>query len=501
MQYKLSLIEIENLGPISKLRVDWQMGDILVFKGKNGTGKTTATSHLSQLLQNSSMPEPLKKGAEKGFFKAILKNEDGEDTEILHKFDKDGETLTVIMPNGHAMADAKQKTFLSRLAQDKRSFYMPDYLEVTAPQKRQEMILKLFPPEVANAMVSATNALKEARDKRRKAYGDKELQKGKAVVYDEALAAKQAVSVIALSDERATIIKRNSDFERAIEAKKELDGLIDQTAKVAVHAQSIVDLKTSTDARIEARNKRMEEEIARAKRECEEDCEAINADFDSGQKHHNSKIHEITENEKAAKERHSKATAWLNDPQNNPKPLDEIDSKINDSEAENERISNAKRIKSEHETLKTLTTVWEGLDSKCKEAEVALRVKMTEAQLPAGLGIEIDEDAILSLTLGGVPLEQSSSSERTISQLHLSLLSMGELGFIRFDGTLVDDSNMAQVMQWLKDHDYQAAIEIMERSGAKTVTYEVADRYFDLGSETPTDAAVKPIGDSPLLFD
>lgn len=441
--YKLSLVEIENLGPIDTLRVDWQTGDILVFKGRNGTGKTTATSHLSQLLQNQSIPEPLKKGTEKGFFKAILKDGHGNATEILHKFDKDGETLTVIAPNGHAMGSSVQKTFLSRLAQDKRSFYIPDYLEVSAPQKRMEMILKLIPIELANIIANDSKALKDARDKRQSAFQSMNLQKGKAVVFDEAKATLPLVDAADLAAKKQSISDHNTRFERAKEKIGEFEASAKDWAAMA----------EKTRLEIE----RLQGVMAQQK-----------------------------QNEAAALEKVKAANDWLADATSQPRDTAEIDQQLSDLAATNQAIADAKRIKGEHAELDRLKAIWMEHDQKCKDAEIALRKKMTEAQLPAGLGIEIDDDAVLSLTLKGVPIEQSSSSERTISQLHLSLLSMGELGFIRFDGTLVDDSNMATVIQWLKDHDYQAAIEIMERSGAKTVTYEVADKYFDIGgSEHP----------------
>lgn len=97
---KVQKIEIKNYMLLDKATLDLK-GCTCYVLGANNTGKSSVGSSVMRLLTNNFPDKPLKEGAEKGFVRATLEN----NQVIEYCFDEDKKKLTVIAPEGH-----KEKT-------------------------------------------------------------------------------------------------------------------------------------------------------------------------------------------------------------------------------------------------------------------------------------------------------------------------------------------------------------------------------------------------------
>ena len=94
------------------------------------------------------------------------------------------------------------------------------------------------------------------------------------------------------------------------------------------------------------------------------------------------------------------------------------------------------------------------------------KVKMIEAANLPVKGLTIDD---AGLYLDGLPFRsnQINTARRIIAGLEIQLAMMGEVRVAAFDGSLLDNKSMAEVIKWAAEKDVELFIEEVAKSSDK----------------------------------
>jgi len=212
----LKTAEFIDFGNIENLLVDFTIGDLLVIKGANGAGKSTAILGIWQILRQKFPSKPVKDGKKKGSL--VMQLEDGTKIEyIAIRQDGDSflESLTVTNPSGRALGKAEQTNYLRQLIGGTGSgFDVGDFLRALGTKPAREMLAKLSLQ--CGADLEAIERAKMKYDglfkDRTEASQKLTAQKARAVPYDAELAAKSPVDAAELSAKKSEIQAHNVKF-------------------------------------------------------------------------------------------------------------------------------------------------------------------------------------------------------------------------------------------------------------------------------------------------
>lgn len=166
---------------------------------------------------------------------------------------------------------------------------------------------------------------------------------------------------------------------------------------------------------------------------------------------------------KEKKERIEKAKAYIKDQEPiaslELKPTDEIDAKIADIEANNEKAQKWESYQRQirlHEESK-LKAEW--LDEKIEDLRSKKRLMFQEAGLPID-GLDFDDDG--NILINNIPFAQYSSAEQIKISTELATHDKPELKVLYIkDGSLLDDESMDIITKIANDRDYQIFVEIV----------------------------------------
>ena len=100
------------------------------------------------------------------------------------------------------------------------------------------------------------------------------------------------------------------------------------------------------------------------------------------------------------------------------------------------------------------------------------------ANMPEGFGFTED-----GITYNGLPLsaQQISSSAIYIAALKLASINVGNVRFLHFDASMLDNRSLQEVRDWAEKQDLQLGIELVERDIEKEeIRYEIIeDNWLD----------------------
>lgn len=144
---------------------------------------------------------------------------------------------------------------------------------------------------------------------------------------------------------------------------------------------------------------------------------------------------------------------------------EDIQNRINAAIDLNSKIETNNKAFEKRKDLETLLKKQEELNNKLQEIDELKRRVISESKLPV-TGLTFDTD---QLYYNGLPFEkaQINTAQQIIIGLQINLALLKEIKIARFDGSLLDNSNLAIVEQWAKDNGLQLFVEFVERNTDK----------------------------------
>lgn len=153
------------------------------------------------------------------------------------------------------------------------------------------------------------------------------------------------------------------------------------------------------------------------------------------------------------------ATTWL---LNNEKvDTSEIEKEIAEISQHNEKVQKNIEAQKTNSDLAVFVKEQESLNIDLSEIEDTKRRVISDSKLPVE-GLTFDDN---NLFYKGLPFEKSqiNTAQLIIIGLQLNLALLKEIRIARFDGTLLDNSNIELVENWAKENDLQLFVEFVER--------------------------------------
>lgn len=153
------------------------------------------------------------------------------------------------------------------------------------------------------------------------------------------------------------------------------------------------------------------------------------------------------------------AQTWLfNNEKTDTSELEKEISEISDHNEKVDKNLQAKKIKDE---LKTVLDEQTRLNAELANIEDTKRRVISDSKLPVD-GLTFDDN---QLYYNSLPFEknQINTAQLIIIGLQLNLALLKEVRIARFDGTLLDNSNIELVNAWAKENDLQLFVEFVER--------------------------------------
>jgi recombinational DNA repair ATPase RecF len=173
-----------------------------------------------------------------------------------------------------------------------------------------------------------------------------------------------------------------------------------------------------------------------------------------------------------------KAVDWLE--KNESIDLTELNMSITEAVDHNKKVEETKaamKLKKEfNEALKKQ----EELNDTLKSIEEAKKRIISEAKMPVP-GLEFDEN---QLYYNSLPFEKSqiNTAQQIIVGLQINLALLKDIKIARFDGSLLDNKNIAQVEAWAKENGLQLFVEFVDRN-TENLKIEIKEE-----KETPVEA-------------
>ncbi len=129
----------------------------------------------------------------------------------------------------------------------------------------------------------------------------------------------------------------------------------------------------------------------------------------------------------------------------------------------NAEVEKQERGKAKYAELDAAIKTQEHLNAKIQEVEQAKKQAIAEANLPVP-GLTFDDN---QLFLNGLPFErtQINTAQLIITGLKIQMALLGQVRIARFDGSLLDNSSLAEVETWAAANNLQLFVELVDRSG------------------------------------
>lgn len=161
------------------------------------------------------------------------------------------------------------------------------------------------------------------------------------------------------------------------------------------------------------------------------------------------------------------AEEWIKNPNNIPissEEFEKIQFTIDTAETENKLI--AEHV-SARETSIAMNKVMN--DIRDIENEMTSQKELKKQKLSESIDIpnlEFDGDRFL---FNGLPFEstQINTASQLIAGLRIGLKLLNGVRILKFDGSLIDETNMKLIDQWSKENDVQLFVEQVDRAGGK----------------------------------
>lgn len=95
-----------------------------------------------------------------------------------------------------------------------------------------------------------------------------------------------------------------------------------------------------------------------------------------------------------------------------------------------------------------------------------------EARMPEGFGFTEE-----GIQYNGFDLDRASQSSSAlyIAALKLASLNVGNVRFLYFDASMLDNKSLEEVRAWAEENDLQLGIELVTRDGNEEIRYELME--------------------------
>lgn len=169
-------------------------------------------------------------------------------------------------------------------------------------------------------------------------------------------------------------------------------------------------------------------------------------------------------------EKEKQATIWLSE--NEPINTEVLQESITESIEYNRLIDESLSAKKLYEELKSALESQTILNDKLKEIEETKRRVISESNMPVN-GLTFSDN---ELFYNGLPFDknQINTAQQIIIGLQINMALLNDIKIARFDGSLLDSSNIELVEVWAKENDLQLFVEFVERS-SEGLTIEVKE--------------------------
>lgn len=152
--------------------------------------------------------------------------------------------------------------------------------------------------------------------------------------------------------------------------------------------------------------------------------------------------------------------------------VDELTEKLRVAKESNIKIEANNKLR---EALKSLDGLKDTAHTKDIAVKDILKAKddmIRAAKMPEGFSF--GEEGI---NYNGFPLsnQQLSSSAIYIAALKLASIQVGNVRFLHFDASMLDNKSLDEVRKWAEGEDLQLGIELVQRSGSDDITYEILE--------------------------
>jgi len=224
-------------------------------------------------------------------------------------------------------------------------------------------------------------------------------------------------------------------FKEPIAEVKPIEAIQKEISEATEKNEKIADVKTRNDSR--------KESIAKMKAE----------------------LLDLEDKEKLASE-------WLNKKENQPIDTQKLQDSITEAIEFNKGVDESIKAKKLYDELKEALESQTILNDKLKEIEETKRRVISEANMPVdGLTFSDNE-----LFYNGLPFDknQINTAQQIIIGLQINMSLLNDIKIARFDGSLLDTSNIELVEAWAKENDLQLFVEFVERN-SEGLTIEVKE--------------------------
>ncbi|WP_026463517.1 ATP-binding protein [Adhaeribacter aquaticus] len=160
------------------------------------------------------------------------------------------------------------------------------------------------------------------------------------------------------------------------------------------------------------------------------------------------------------KTQNQQASAWLG--ANTKIDTTAIQAKFDSAAEHNAQVDHTLAAIKKYEELEALIKQQEHLNKRIADIQEAKKQAIAESQMPVE-GLTFDDD---QLYLNGLPFERSQINTATaiITGLKIQMALLGEVRIARFDGSLLDNTSLAEVEAWAAANNLQLFVEMVDRS-------------------------------------
>ncbi len=180
-------------------------------------------------------------------------------------------------------------------------------------------------------------------------------------------------------------------------------------------------------------------------------------------------VEEIT----VLKEEITSGYVFLETPGNKPIPNEALAAKeleFENSSATNERITEAKRIKTVDDRIEKLTKAIEEADDEIETERAKKEGVIKEKINIEGLTYDSETSQFL---FNGLPFDntQINTASQVIAGLKIGASLLNDVRILKLDASLIDKDNFKKVQDWARDEQIELFIELVDREGQDLIIH------------------------------
>jgi uncharacterized protein YPO0396 len=422
-------LEIENFKNIDKKIIDIG-GRSLLFMGRNGSGKSTLIQAMMSPMNSKLIPtEPVKKGETRAKIShTIGGNIHGEYREYtmdIYFTDKDKKGRLVVY-NEKGEQIKSPATMIKSIIGDV-SFDVMKWLNDDKPKKLNTLKkLTGCHVEIDTITNKISTAKEELKMDKKRAEDLEAILKNHGYSKDEIDAYSSPIDIKPLQEQMSLIAKAQSDYD-GVASKVEMFKKENELSAKKIEAASI--------------------EISRLQALIKQAQESINVEVASVD----------ANNEKIAK-----GETWMTQVQR--PSVDDLNNKINQAIAHNEKCNNVSRLAEHQSEMLKLKDKIETTKSTVEKMEFQRSEIINKSQLPIE-GLSFSEDDIF---LNGIPLEEGQVNTAKLFdvgvEVAMALNPNLKIIFLH-DGSLFDRESLHTIVEKIEKKGYMAVVEVVDFDG------------------------------------